>query len=98
MDKVCAPYNAEPEIAVGHWLFSDQFQDLAEQKYRIAKMFAVGKFGKFGESSVFRQTLTNQILAYKWYPYGNMMCSLKLQRIHLSPNYACMWCVRMCMS
>ena len=22
----------EPEIAVGHWLFSDQFQDLAEQK------------------------------------------------------------------
>ena len=22
----------EPEIAVGHWPFSDQFQDLAEQK------------------------------------------------------------------
>ena len=23
---------AEPEIAVGHWPFSDQFQDLAKQK------------------------------------------------------------------
>ena len=23
---------AEPEIAVGHWPFSDQFQDLANQK------------------------------------------------------------------
>ena len=23
---------AEPEIAVGHWPFSDQFQDIAEQK------------------------------------------------------------------
>ena len=23
---------AEPEIAVSHWPFSDQFQDLAEQK------------------------------------------------------------------
>ena len=25
-------YVAKPEIAVGHWPFSDQFQDLAEQK------------------------------------------------------------------
>ena len=24
---------SEPEIAVGHWPFSDQFQDLAEQKW-----------------------------------------------------------------
>ena len=29
-----------------------------------------GKFGEFGESSVLRQTLTSQILAYKWHPYG----------------------------
>ena len=26
--------------------------------------------GKFGELSVIRQTLTSQILADKWYPYG----------------------------
>ena len=31
---------------------------------------AAGRFGKFGKSSVFRQTLTSQIFAYKWYPYG----------------------------
>ena len=29
----------------------------------------MGTFGKFGESSVIRQTLTSQNLAYKWYPY-----------------------------
>ena len=28
----CVCMYAEPEIAVGHWPFSDQFQDLAEQK------------------------------------------------------------------
>ena len=39
-------------------------------KYGIAELFGSGKFGEFGESSVVRQTLTSQILAYKWYPYG----------------------------
>ena len=33
-------------------------------------VLTMGKFGKFGELSLLRQTLTNQILAYKWYPYG----------------------------
>ena len=35
--------------------------------YRIAGMFGSGKFG---ESSLIHQTLTSQILADKWYPYG----------------------------
>ena len=29
---ICTRTSSEPEIAVGHWPFSDQFQDLAEQK------------------------------------------------------------------
>ena len=29
--RMCS-ISAEPEIAVGHWPFSDQFQDLAEQR------------------------------------------------------------------
>ena len=37
--------------------------------YCIAECLAAGKFGEFGESSEIRQTLTSQILAYKWYPY-----------------------------
>ena len=53
-------------------------------KYRIAGMLGSGKFGgKFSESFVLCQTLTSQILAYKWYPYGrnlsfhsNFFCQL----------------------
>ena len=35
--------------------------------YRIAGMFGGGEFG---ELSVIRQTSISQILADKWYPYG----------------------------
>ena len=55
--------------------------------YRIAGMLAAGKFGKFGESSVIRQTLTSQILVIVIVPYGQnlsirqtLFCQLLLIR------------------
>ena len=36
----------------------------------LRECLTAGKFGKIGESPTILQILTSQILAYKWYPYG----------------------------
>ena len=46
-----------------------------------------GKFGKFGESSVIRQTKkATEILAYQWYPYmltTNAVVNLQALYMHV---------------
>ena len=45
-----------------HFVFSVQYTIWRECS-------TAGKFGKIGKSPAICQTLTSQILAYKWYPY-----------------------------
>ena len=41
-------------------------------------------FGEFDERSMLCQTLTSQILAYKWYPYGR---NLSIHQIFLLTTF-----------
>ena len=61
------------------------------------------KFGEFGNLSMLRQTLTGQILAYKWYPYGGnlFICQTFLPNLAICqtltlPNIPAMYFVKNC--